>query len=68
VTFSLGPSVTSFALGSEVPALFRRNVLPLDVALVQVSPPDKHGAFQKARNNSHLSAHEVCHELRCVAV
>ncbi len=28
---------------SEVPNLFRRNVLPLDVALVQVSPPDKHG-------------------------
>jgi 4-hydroxybutyrate CoA-transferase len=28
---------------SEVPALFRRNILPLDVALVQVSPPDKHG-------------------------
>ncbi len=28
---------------SEVPALFRRKRLPLDVALVQVSPPDKHG-------------------------
>jgi 4-hydroxybutyrate CoA-transferase len=28
---------------SEVPALFRRNILPLDIALVQVSPPDKHG-------------------------
>ncbi len=28
---------------SEVPNLFRRKVLPLDVALVQVSPPDKHG-------------------------
>lgn len=28
---------------SEVPALFRKGVLPLDVALVQVSPPDKHG-------------------------
>ena len=28
---------------SEVPRLFRRNVLPLDAALVQVSPPDKHG-------------------------
>jgi len=28
---------------SEVPALFRRNILPLDVALVQVSPPDRHG-------------------------
>lgn len=28
---------------SEVPALFRNGVLPLDVALIQVSPPDKHG-------------------------
>jgi acyl-CoA hydrolase len=28
---------------SEVPSLFRRGVLPLDVALLNVSPPDKHG-------------------------
>lgn len=28
---------------SEIPNLFRRNVLPIDVAIVQVSPPDKHG-------------------------
>ena len=28
---------------SEVPALFRRRVLPLDVAMIQVSPPDRHG-------------------------
>lgn len=28
---------------SEIPALFRKNVLPLDAALVNVSPPDKHG-------------------------
>lgn len=28
---------------SEIPNLFRRNILPLDVALVQVSIPDKHG-------------------------
>lgn len=28
---------------SEIPALFRRRILPLDVALVQVSPPDGHG-------------------------
>lgn len=28
---------------SEVPALFRNGVLPLDVALIQVSPPDRHG-------------------------
>lgn len=28
---------------SEIPDLFRRGVLPLDVALVHVSPPDEHG-------------------------
>ncbi len=28
---------------SEIHLLFRNNILPLDVAIVQVSPPDKHG-------------------------
>ena len=28
---------------SEIGLLFRRAVLPLDVAIVQVSPPDRHG-------------------------
>ena len=28
---------------SEVPVLFRQDILPLDVAMVQVSPPDAHG-------------------------
>jgi acyl-CoA hydrolase len=28
---------------SEIPNLFRKKILPLDVALIQVSPPDKHG-------------------------
>ena len=28
---------------SEVHLLFKRNILPLDVAFIQVSPPDKHG-------------------------
>jgi len=28
---------------SEMPALFRERVLPLDVAMVHVSPPDRHG-------------------------
>jgi acyl-CoA hydrolase len=28
---------------SDVPGLFRQGILPLDVALVQVSPPDRHG-------------------------
>jgi len=28
---------------SEIPSLFRRRVLPVDVALLHVSPPDRHG-------------------------
>jgi acetyl-CoA hydrolase len=28
---------------SEIPGLFRRGILPLDVALVHLSPPDAHG-------------------------
>lgn len=28
---------------SEIPALFRSRIRPLDVALIHVSPPDKHG-------------------------
>jgi acyl-CoA hydrolase len=28
---------------SEIPDLFNQHILPIDVALVQVSPPDKHG-------------------------
>src|SRR3972149_7323270 len=28
---------------SEFPLLFKRGILPLDVALIQVSPPDDHG-------------------------
>jgi 4-hydroxybutyrate CoA-transferase len=28
---------------SEVPILFRRKIIPLDIALVHVSPPDRHG-------------------------
>ena len=28
---------------SEIPRLFRKGVLPIDVALIQVSPPDRHG-------------------------
>lgn len=28
---------------SEIPALFRKKIIPLDAALVQVSPPDKNG-------------------------
>jgi acyl-CoA hydrolase len=28
---------------SEIPILFRHKILPIDVALIQVSPPDRHG-------------------------
>jgi len=28
---------------SEVPSLFRKGAMPIDVALIQVSPPDRHG-------------------------
>lgn len=28
---------------SEVPALFRKEILPIEVALIHVSPPDRHG-------------------------
>jgi acetyl-CoA hydrolase len=28
---------------SEVPLLFKRNIIPVDVALLNVSPPDEHG-------------------------
>jgi acyl-CoA hydrolase len=28
---------------SQIPLLFRRNILPIDVALITVSPPDAHG-------------------------
>jgi len=28
---------------SQIPQLFRKNILPIDVALIQVSPPDVHG-------------------------
>jgi acetyl-CoA hydrolase len=28
---------------SEIPGLFYRGILPIDVALIQVSPPDEHG-------------------------
>jgi len=28
---------------SEVPHLFRKKIIPIDVALIQVSPPDSHG-------------------------
>lgn len=48
---------------SEVPALFRSGVLPLDVALVQVSPPDKHGfcSLGVSVDASRAAVHEARH-------
>jgi acyl-CoA hydrolase len=52
-SFFVGPNVRhTLAAGngsytpvflSELPLLFKKNILPIDVALIQVSPPDKHG-------------------------
>ncbi len=41
VNSSAGDYVPIFL--SQIPQLFRKNILPIDVALVQVSPPDQHG-------------------------
>jgi acyl-CoA hydrolase len=30
---------------SDTPELFRKNILPLDLALISVTPPDKHGFY-----------------------
>jgi len=53
VSFFVGPDLrTPIAEGradfmpiflSDIPALFTTNAIPLDVALVQLSPPDRHG-------------------------
>lgn len=39
---NVNPSFVPMFL-SEIPQLFYRGVVPLDVALIQVSPPDQHG-------------------------
>lgn len=39
---NINPSFVPIFL-SEIPHLFYRGVVPLDVALIQVSPPDQHG-------------------------
>lgn len=41
INSGLGDYVPIFL--SEVHLLFERNIMPIDVALIQVSPPDKHG-------------------------
>ncbi|ACF12445.1 acetyl-CoA hydrolase/transferase [Chlorobaculum parvum NCIB 8327] len=50
---------------SDVPALFYDNVMPLDVALVHVSPPDRHGycslgvSVDAARAAVHTAKHVI---------
>jgi acyl-CoA hydrolase len=41
VNSSVGDYIPIFL--SEISLLFKKNILPLDVAFIQVSPPDKHG-------------------------
>ena len=46
---------------SEIHLLFRKNILPLDVAFVQVSPPDKHGfLFSWNICGYYLAGHTNC--------
>ncbi len=59
----LGDAIPIFL--SDVPALFYNNVLPLDVAFVHVSPPDRHGycslgvSVDAARAAVHTARHVV---------
>jgi acyl-CoA hydrolase len=51
---------------SQIPQLFRKNILPIDVALIHVSPPDQHGfctlgtsvdiALAAVQNSRHIIA------------
>jgi acyl-CoA hydrolase len=42
-TIAIGNGSYTPVFLSELPLLFKRNILPLDVALIHVSVPDKHG-------------------------
>ncbi len=49
---------------SEVPIMFRRGRIPLDVVLIQVSPPDKHGYCSLGVSiEATLAAMEVAHTI-----
>ncbi len=49
---------------SEVPIMFRRGRIPLDVVLIQVSPPDKHGFCSLGVSiEATLAAMEVAHTI-----
>lgn len=52
---------------SEIPELFKRRIMPLDVAIVQVSQPDKHGfcslgtSVDIARSAVNTARHVIAH-------
>ncbi len=48
---------------SEVPRLFKRGKLPIDVALIQVSPPDEHGycSYGVSVDVTKAAAESACH-------
>jgi acyl-CoA hydrolase len=49
---------------SEIPNLFRQGILPIDVALINVSPPDRHGFCSLGVTVE--AAHEALHSARIV--
>jgi 4-hydroxybutyrate CoA-transferase len=51
---------------SEMPNLFKRGIMPLDVALITVSPPDRHG-FCSLGTSVDVSRHAVLHAKYVIA-
>jgi butyryl-CoA:acetate CoA-transferase len=49
---------------SELPGYIRHHIEPLDVAMLQVGPMDKHGCFNFGPQNSHTKA--ICDRARVV--
>lgn len=45
---------------SEIPRLFKQNILPVDVALIQVSPPDKFGYCSLGVSVDYTKAAAAC--------
>lgn len=52
---------------SEIPSLFKNGILPLDVAIVQVSPPDKHG-FCSLGTSVDIARTAVYHAKKVIAL
>ncbi|MFN8180044.1 MAG: acetyl-CoA hydrolase/transferase C-terminal domain-containing protein [bacterium] len=50
----------------HIPRLFRQNIVPLDVAMVQVSPPDEHGFMSFGVEN--LASKAACEMAKTVIV